>query len=195
VGAVSGNDDSSNTLVVNSGRRASYLTLISGQDVLFDQEVAIGDQSLIQHVCETLDMSEDTARRLLSSTGVHPGSHHDAVSDAIDESGVLDTLAEILKPKFLKLVEEIKRAMLYAASETRGRGVTQVYLLGSIARWPGSDKLLSGLIGSKVATIPDPLALFPTEGAAELGPEVNGSTAPEIAVATGLALRGMASHV
>jgi type IV pilus assembly protein PilM len=195
VGAVSGNSDASNTLVVNSGRRASYMTLISGQDVLFDQEVAIGDESLIQHVCETLDMSEDTARKLLSSTGVHPGSHHDAVSDAIDESGVFDTLAEILKPQFLKLVEEIKRAILYAASETRGRGVTQVYLLGSIARWPGSDKLLSGLIGSKVATIPDPLALFPAEGAAEPNPEVSGSAAPEIAVATGLALRGMTSHV
>lgn len=36
---------SENVLVINTGRRASYLTVISGTDLLFDQEVAFGDGS------------------------------------------------------------------------------------------------------------------------------------------------------
>jgi len=190
VAAISADDGDSNVLVVNSGRRASYLTLLSGNDLLFDQEVAVGEQSMIEQISETLDMPEHVARNLVSRTGLRPSSDHDAVSDAIDESGVFNTLSEILKPQFLMLGEEIKRAFLYAASETRGRNVTQVYLLGSIARWPNSDKLLSNLTGSKVEKIPDPLSLFPNENTAG----ASGGAAPEIAVATGLALRGMKLH-
>jgi Tfp pilus assembly PilM family ATPase len=190
--AISKDHDSATILVVNSGRRASYLTLISGSDLLFDQEVAIGENTLVQHICETLDMSQDMARHLLTQSGVYPGDHHDAVSDAIDESGVFSTLAEILKPQFMKLVEEIKRAFLYAASETRGRGVTEVYLLGSIARWPGSELMLSNLSGTTVTKIPDPLELFPSDEQDKA--ELAGHSAPEIAVATGLALRGMKIH-
>lgn len=194
VSSAPGRSESSNTLVVNSGRRASYLTLISGHDVLFDQEVAVGEQSLILHICEALDMQEDTARRLLTRTGVHPENKGNSESDMVDDSGVFNTLAEILKPQFLKLVEEIKRAILYAASETRGRGVTQVYLLGSFARWPGADQLLGKLIGSDVATIPDPLSLFALGDTSESGQNLSAGTGPELAVATGLALRGMATH-
>ncbi len=101
---------SATILVVNSGRRASYLTLISGNDLLFDQEVDVGEYSLVQQICETLDIPADTARRLLSQSGVGTGHHNDPVATAIDESGLYNTLAEILKPHFLKLVEEIKRA-------------------------------------------------------------------------------------
>lgn len=182
-------EDAGTVLVVNSGRRASYLTLISGNDLLFDQEVAIGEQSLVEHICKTLDMPEDMARHLLSQTGVCPGGHNDAIADVIDESGLFNTLSEILKPQFMKLVEEIKRAFLYAASENRGRGVTRVYLLGGIARWPGSEQMLSSLSDSRVQKIPDPLALFPTH---ETNSEPSSERfAPEFAVATGLALRGM----
>ena len=187
VGTITADNEDSNVLVVNSGRRASYMTLISGSDLLFDQEVAVGEQSLIKQISETLDMPENIARNLVSRSGIEVQRRHDAVSDAIDESGVLSTLSEILKPQFLILAEEIKRAFLYAASETRGRNVTQVYLLGSIARWPGSDKLLSTLTGSKVEKIPDLLSLFPNDNTAA----IPSTTAPEIAVATGLALRGM----
>lgn len=191
-GAISDDNDAANILVINAGRQVSYLTLISGDDLLFDQEVAVGEDTLIAQICETLDMPEHTARQLVSQTGVYPGRTGDAVADAIDESGLFNTLSEILKPQFLKLVEEVKRAFLYAASETRGRGVQRVYLLGSIARWPGSDQLLNSLTGSDVARIPDPLSLFSPGD--EDDENTAGQAAPEIAVATGLALRGMKSH-
>jgi Tfp pilus assembly PilM family ATPase len=189
VGALSTETGSENVLVINSGRRASYLTVISGTNLLFDQEVAFGENSLIQQAAETLDMPEDMARDLILRSGVQSAAHADSVANAIDEAGLVSTISEILKPQFLKLVEEIKRVCLYAASETRGGAVTQVYLLGSIARWPGSDGLLSSLTGVDVAKIPDPLALFPsTEND---GNSVNHTSAPEIVVATGAALRGL----
>ena len=190
-GAISDDKGAANILVINSGQQTSYLTLISGDDLLFDQAVPVGEDTLIQQICETLDMPEQTARHLVSQTGVHPRGQGDAVSEAIDESGLFNTLSEILKPQFMKLVEEVKRAFLYAASETRGRGVQRVYLLGSIARWPGSDQLLNSLTGSDVVKVPDPLAIFypGKDGAAH-----EGQAAPEIAVATGLALRGMTHH-
>lgn len=191
VGALSAESGSGNVLVINSGRRASYLTLISGSDLLFDQEVAFGENSLIRLAAETLDMSEDMATDLVRRTGVRP-SKGELPNDTADaDAGLVNTVSEILKPQFLSLVEEIKRVCLYAAAETRGGGVRQVYLLGSIARWPGSDLLLSALSGNNVAKIPDPLALFPQP---EDAPATAARTAPEIVVATGAALRGMHDH-
>ena len=192
VGALSIESGSKNVLVINSGRRASYLTLISGSDVLFDQEVSFGEDTLIRQAAETLDMPEDMARDLVLRTGLQSSDGAGSVDATIDESGLVSTIAEILKPQFLKLVEEIKRVCLYAAAETRGGAVSQVYLLGSIARWPGSDGLLSTLTGSNVAKIPDPLALFPSS--AKAAPESIAAPAPEIVVATGAALRGLQIH-
>lgn len=186
VGALSKERGSKNVLVINSGRRASYLTLISGTDLLFDQEVAFGEHGLIRQAAETLDMSEDMARDLVLHNGVRGGSRGATTETALEEDGLVDTISEILKPQFMKLVEEIKRVCLYAAAETRGGAVSQVYLLGSIARWPGSEGLLGSLTATDVAKIPDPLSLFPQ------GDNVSsGITAPEIVVATGAALRGM----
>jgi len=188
VSALSAEQGERNILVINTGRRASYLTLISGSDLLFDQEVGLGEDSLVQQVSETLDMSENMARDLVLQTGVYPESHTDS-QGVDDDNGLMMTMSEILKPQFLKLVEEVKRAFMYAAAETRGGAVSQVYLLGGIARWPGSDRLLGHLAGVDVQKIPDPLALFPSADSQAVPAE--GEPAPQIAVATGLALRGM----
>lgn len=193
VGALSIDRGSENVLVINSGRRASYLTLISGTDLLFDQEVEFGENSLIEHAAATLDMSENMVRDLVLRAGVQSGREHDSVDVTIEESGLVGTLSEILKPNFLKLVEEIKRVCLYAAAETRGGAVSQIYLLGSIARWPGSEQMLSALMESNVKKIPDPLALFPSE--TERRRADSSSAAPEIVVATGAAMRGLQNHV
>lgn len=188
VGALSLQTGSQNSLVINSGRRASYLTLMSGTDLLFDQEVAFGENALITRVASSLDMSEKMARDLVLRTGVKSNAHTGKVQSTIEESGLVATMSEILKPQFMQIVEEIKRVCLYAAAETRGGAVRQVYLLGSIARWPGSDDLLSSLTGTKVDKIPDPLALLSSIDDKPVDGDVS---APELAVATGAALRGM----
>ena len=186
VGALAAEQGAKNVLVINTGRRATYLTLISGTDLLFDQEVAFGENGLIRQAAETLDMAEDMARDLVLHNGVRGSGTAVAADAAPEENALVSTISEILKPRFMKLVEEIKRVCLYAAAETRGGGVPKIYLLGSIARWPGTEHLLGSLIDTDVAKIPDPLALFPQ------GDRVgSGIAAPEIVVATGAALRGM----
>ncbi len=179
-----------NVLVINSGRQASYLTLMSGEDLLFDQQVSFGENELIHQLAETLDMDEDMARDLVMRTGVQPSDSLEPGS--IDDAGLVRTMSQIVKPQFMRLVDEIKRVCLYAAAETRGGAVTQVYLLGSIARWQGSDGLLSSMIDVDIAKIPDPLAPFAKVSDATIirAPV----SAPEIAVATGLALRGVHGH-
>lgn len=189
VGALSLESGSENVLVINSGRRASYLTVISGTDLLFDQEVAFGENSLLAQTASALDMSEEMTRDLVLQSGVASSANCKKVGDALDEAGLTGTISEILKPQFMKLVDEIKRVCMYAASETRGGAVAQVYLLGSIARWPGSDSLLTSMTGVNVAKIPDPLALFPSNKSDDDPPK--GLSAPEIVVATGAALRGL----
>lgn len=184
VGALSEEDHTKNVLVINSGRSASYLTLISGADLLFDQQVNFGENSLIQQLSETLELSKDMARDLVRRSGIRSGN------ETTDETGLTETIAEILKPHFMTLVDEIKRVCLYAAAETRGGGVSRVYLLGSLARWPGADELLSTLAELEVAEIRDPLLTF-RPGEKDEGDQ---PLSPELAVATGLALNGSDHH-
>jgi len=190
VGALSAARQSSNVLVINSGRQASYLTLISGNDLLFDQQVSFGENELIHQLAETLDMSEEMARDLVLRTGVDPSG--EATENGIDDAGLLRTMSQIVRPQFMRLVDEIKRVCMYAAAETRGGAVSQVYLLGSIARWPGSEGLLGSMTDVDIAKIPDPLAPF--SSVAESTGVAAPVSAPEIAVATGLALRGIRDH-
>ena len=131
------------------------------------------------------------ARNLIMQTGVACAAGADTSPIAVEEAGLVETMTEILKPHFLRLVEEIKRVCLYAAAETRGGAVSQIYLLGGIARWPGSEDLLSTLTGSRVDKIQDPLTLFRGEDGAT---PWDGGTAPDVVVATGAALRGLQDH-
>ncbi len=183
IGTLAAENHDGNVLIINSGREASYLTLVSGDDLLFDQQIRFGENALVRQLADTLDMSEELARDLMVSSGVR--SSRDTVAATLDEAGLGDTIAEILKPEFLRLVDEIKRVCLYAAAETRGGAVNKVYLLGSLAHWPGADDLLSSLADIEVANVRDPLLAF--RGSEELSGDA--ALSPELAVATGLALR------
>jgi type IV pilus assembly protein PilM len=180
---MSASTDPESVLVVNFGLSNSYLTMISGRRLLFDQEVAFGEHSLIQQLAGALDISPELARDLVLRHGLAPGGADAEVSQ---------TLREILKPGFQTLTAEINRALIFAASETHGEPVGRVYLLGAMARWQGVDDLLNALLDIPVATIPDPLHPFRRHGGKGSAPAAAAS--PEIAVATGLALRGMVSH-
>ena len=183
VGIMPTEQDSRNVLVINSGREASYLTLICGSDLLFDQQIDFGETTLIRQLADTLDLPADMARGLMERSGV------DSASGGDEDPGLARTVGEILKPPFQKLVEEIRRVCMYAAAETRGGAVGQVYLLGSIARWPGAARMLASMADVSVANVPDPLA-----GIADREDNVTQvAQSPEIAVATGLALRGLES--
>jgi len=178
-----------NVLAINFGRETSYLTAISGARLLFDQEVRFGEQRLLDAIAAALEMSVEAAGDLVKRHSLDSERGADGLplpSGAVDVSR---TLQEIVKPAFLGLANEIHRALIYTASETHGEPVSRIYLLGSLARWKGTDHLLNRLVKLPVETMPDLLQAFgrgTTPGTREQ-PE----PAPETAVATGLALSGM----
>lgn len=178
-----------NVLVINFGSVASFLTLISGNRLLLDQAIQFGESMLLAKIMEALDMPEPSVRKLIEMHSLDPrdGDKEHAL-DAVDID-VAATLQEILKPLFLELIDEINRALIYMASQTHGESVDRIYLLGSVARWQGADKLLNELLVLPVETIPNPLKTFLRPGMPEAIHELD--AAPEIAVATGLALRGL----
>jgi len=192
VGAMSKPDVIENVLVINFGRTVSYLTIISKSRLLFDQEINYGENSVLDLVAKNLEVSVEAAWELVYKHGLQAGGTDS--NSALMEGGidVADTLREIIKPTFMQLVDEIHRAMIYAASETHGESVDRIYLLGGIARWAGADSFLQKMIDLPVETIPNPLQTFPAKKGTDT--EVEERSLPEIAVATGLALRGMVEH-
>ena len=102
------------------------------------------------------------------------------------------SMMEILKPAFVRLVEELNKALIYTSSLTRGGSVGMVYLFGGVARWPGADQLLGSLLSMPVE-IPNPFAAFLARSNAAALPDLNPIAG--IALAAGFALRGMAEDV
>ena len=172
-------------LVINLGCQLSYLSMISGRRLLFDDEVRFGETELVQQVADALQLEPSIARSQLYQHGLGaatPGERD--ISNVNEEIAI--TLLEILKPCFVRLADHVRRAQVFAVSETRGEVVNKLYLVGSIARWRGTQKVMADLLNLPVHVIPDPLATF-SSNESSAAPEAGRA---ELAVATGLALRG-----
>jgi type IV pilus assembly protein PilM len=175
-------DSRQNQLVINFGETTSYLTVVSGRRLLQDQEAAFGEQAVLGQIATALQVSHEEARVLVGRYGLGALPTR---SVAGDDSDVAQTLVEIIKPRLLHLVDEINRVLIYTASETHGASVGHIHLLGSLARWPGIEGLLQSMVEIPVGALDDPLGLFASP---------NGDTDRRglaLAIATGLALRGM----
>lgn len=184
VGAMSPEGRHENVVAINFGRQATYITVVSGNRLLFDQEVRFGESGLLEKIAAELDMPVDSVRALVDSNNIAPGPV--PVNAGAGEIDVAGTLQEIIKPMLQGLTEEINRVMVYTASQTHGEAVSRIYLMGSLARWRGMDDLLNSLVKLPVETIPDPLKSFGRQDK----PSGTRHARPEIAVATGLALGG-----
>ncbi len=169
--------DDKASLVVNCGRAKSYITLISRKRILADDEVDYGEQTILEQISKALDVDEQLATSLL----------RDAELGAERPDDETHTLIEIIRPELNKLVKEIERGLVYAASESRGNAEANVYLIGSMARWNGADELLSSLVNHPVTKIPDPLQSFIKTTVPQGASTTDGR--PELAIAAGLALR------
>lgn len=172
-----------NVVVVNTGTAMTYITVLAGRRLLSDQEFRFGEDVLIGRLTESLNMSPIDARRLVMRTGLEALSRSDQVSQALNESGIFNTLLEIIKPDLMRLVTEIERAVLFTSSETRGGRVSRIYLVGALTRWRGVATALNNILGLEVSNLRAPLGSFNFED------DSGGS--PEMVVAAGLALRGL----
>lgn len=191
VSAVNAPGQYRNVLAINCGRSSSYLTVISGARLLFDQEVRFGEARLLELLANRLDMQEAQVREVVRSNGLDRLALATPGMTELPDAETAATLQEIVKPEFLRLAEEISRMLVYAASQTRGEAVSRIYLFGSLARWRGADTLLGQLVKLEVQTIPNPLQVFHQTGTGVAG---GAPAQPEIAVATGLALHGLLEH-
>jgi type IV pilus assembly protein PilM len=170
-----------NLMVITMGQTQTYMTVLSGRRLIFDREVEFGERSLVERLCQELDLSESDAHQLLDARGLRAladaGAHAGTAGDEVTV-----TVFEVLKPLFMELVGDINKALVYTASETRGKTVQQVYLTGAVACWRGVADILNGLLRIPVRVL-DPMAGM--QGSSEHDAD------PRLGVATGLALRGL----
>jgi type IV pilus assembly protein PilM len=200
-------------LMINFARANSYLTVLSGRRLMMDEEVDFGEDKLITNLSKSLMMNrevgfgenmlvtrlskefqteEDHAYKLLYKYGFGNDIGDTAVkSMTTDQHEIIETIREILKPLFLELANEVNKVLIYTASETRGGSIERIYLLGSVARYPGAAPFISDML-SIPAEVLNPLALFATSRYPDMLDDCNPIAG--IALATGLALRGIYSN-
>ena len=192
VAALYAGESAENVMMVHCYQDESYLTVISGRRLLFNQLVNFGETMLIDEIARTLDVTAEAATDLVMKYGFDRGPVARAFK-VEDEHDVSATLRQIVKPLFLDLVNEIKRVLVFTAAETHGVPVSQVCLLGSVAQWPGSQQLLLSLLDFNE---PDER----TEFTQVFEDEYDDTQMPwaglfsEISIAMGLALRGMVEY-
>ena len=87
----------------------------------------------------------------------------------------------------MELVEDINRALVYAASETRGMPVKHIYLTNVVASWRGIENFIDSLIEVPVSV------LVPFEGF--INSDTVTESDPRSAVVTGMALHGLTEVV
>jgi type IV pilus assembly protein PilM len=171
-----------NLLLINFGFRNSYLTVVWGRRLMLDRPVEFGEQRLLARLKNILDIAEPEGKQLLLERGLGTGSERD------DGDEICHTLKEVLRPEFTALKEEVYKTLVYTASRTHGRSVDGIYVVGSIARYPGVEHLLREQF-SVPLTILDPCSIF----SCHLTDKELSWLRPRsgVAAATGLALRGV----
>jgi Tfp pilus assembly PilM family ATPase len=94
----------------------------------------------------------------------------------------------VLRPEFAGLKAEVSNTLVYTASKAHGQSVDTIYVLGSIARYPGIEDLLREQFSLPVKIL-DPLSIFShrlsDKELSWLWPRSG------VAAAAGLALRGV----
>ncbi len=173
-----------NTLLINFGQARSYLSVIWGRRLILDRDFDFGEAQLAARLARTLDMPESGVLRLLYERGFC--SSADPAAAAITQ-----TICEVLRPEFAALAAEVNKTLIYTASKTRGQSVERIYLLGSVARYPGVAELVQGLAAMPVEVF-NPFSVYAARSDAALLQELDPIAG--VALATGLALRGCDDH-
>ena len=205
-----------NLLLINFGARSSYLTVVWGRRLMLDRSIEFAEQRLLARLKNILDIPEPAGKRLLLERGFGTGTGRDdadEITDTLKEvlrpefaalkrevsqtllgagSGaageISDTLKEVLRPEFATLKAEVDNTLVYAASRAHGRTVDRIYVVGSIARYPGIEHLLREQFSLPLKIL-DPFSIFSHRLSEKelswLWPRSG------VAAATGLALRGV----
>ncbi len=177
-----GHDHKANLMTVSIGRAHTYITVLSGRRLIYERDVDFGERQLIELLCSELELDEAEVRTMLVR------EQRLEVDKSGDEQhlSVTDALYSVVKPLFMGLLEDINKAQVYAASETRGMPVEHVYLTNRVATWRGIEDFIDKLIEVPVSV------LVPFEGF-DNAHAFNMDTDPRGAVVAGMALHGLTS--
>jgi len=182
---ISAGDAPKNVLMIDTGESKTHLTMISGQRLLFDQEIDFGEGLVLEQISVALDSPREFAREMVFRQGLNTNTGPGP--ESVEDTSSSNTILTIVRPQFANLVAEVRRAVLFASSETRGGEVGQVFLIGTMAHWPGAAELLSQLAELPVNT-PRPLMF-----SADAKDADDDTSRPELVIPAGLALRGFTS--
>lgn len=178
-----------NVIVLNVGDANSHLTTISGRRLLADQEIKMGEATILDALSSTLSLDRTQARQLIVNHGLDRSRTSISTDDVDGDVDISTTLVEIVKPVMLKFAQEIDRAFLFADSESRGNGAKRLIMVGSLSQWPGATTLISALADVKVEIL-GRNHLPKTMQVAEHH-SIDDPTAADMSTAVGLAMRGM----
>ena len=181
-----------NIIIVNDGQARSRLTTISGNRLLADQEIQFGAERIQSAIAESLDLSIKVARDLVLTNGLDPTRRGSDSFDSKSDPEVAQTLVQIVRPEFMRLVREIERAFLFADSESQGEGEKKIMIVGEIAQWPGVAALIGSLTNLRVERLG--LDHMPFAREPEIIGTLSDREAADMSTAVGLALRGMSIH-
>jgi type IV pilus assembly protein PilM len=176
-----GHDHEANLMTVSMGQTQTYITVLSGRRLIYERGIDFGEQQLIDLLRKELELDEHEVRTLL----VGNDSQAEQRSREGEENiSVTDALYSVVKPLFMALVDDINRAQVYAASETRGMPVEHVYLTNLVATWRGIENFVDSLIDVPVSVLV-PFAGFGNPRS------LNTDVDPRGALVAGMALHGM----
>ena len=157
-----------NCVVINFGRRKSYLSHFLHGSLTMDREISVGLEDFITPICESLGLEEDVGRNLFYTLGF----------------GKESEIAPLLSPTFSRLKTQIDRMNHYIASQLHGDGIDCIYLTGEVASWAQATQSFSTALGIQTKTL-NPFDLLPQNS----NVFVHEKRQAMHAVATGLALR------
>jgi len=126
-----------NVLLINFGKQHSYLTVVWGRRHILDREIDFSEDLLLDGLGQSLEVAREDAARLLHQYGFNVAKHKTPASDEHD-ADTAKKITALLEQAATELTNEINKTLIYIASKTRGGSVEQVYLLGSIIRFPNA---------------------------------------------------------
>ena len=178
-----------NTLLINFAENKSYLSVFDGRRLIMDRAVSLGVKDLAGTLAASLGIDRDQAVEMLNRYGFETMARsEDDKTTEVNNKEIVDSIVEIVKPYFHEISDEVNKMLLFTKSETRGKTIDHIYLLGSLARFPGADRFISKIFSFPVSVL-DPLAhIVPGNGHME---RINIEGPAQVALSVGFALRGL----
>jgi type IV pilus assembly protein PilM len=182
--------DNETVLVITFGENNSYLTIISGRRLLFDQQVSFGEKQLLEFFADDLEMDTQQVKELFYRYGLS-GKNFNGIEGISNQGQAFSNmLLDIAKPLFMELIDEISRVIVFISSETRGKPISNVYLCGCMSNVDGINRFLSDRLNLPVNSM---YGEYRKIFSANEHESVSGAEEmePGMVIAAGLALRGM----